>query len=40
LLPYGKPTLDDAKEFYKFANETFTKVCELLKINLEEIKSK
>ena len=32
LLPYGKPTLEDAKKFYRFALEVFEKV----KNNLEK----
>jgi HEPN domain-containing protein len=39
LLPYGKPTLEDAKEFYNFANKLFIKVCILLKIDMQEIKT-
>ena len=30
LLPYGQPTLKDAKEFYLFAQEVFNKVSTLL----------
>ncbi len=37
LLPYGKPTLDDAKEFYKFALEIFDRVCKILDINKQEV---
>ena len=37
LLPYGKLTLEDAKEFYDFALEVFNKVCDMLKINKEEL---
>jgi len=40
LLPHGKPTLVEAREFYDFANEVFARVCKLLEINIEEIKSK
>jgi HEPN domain-containing protein len=39
LLPNGKPTLIEAKEFYEFALDIFNRVCKLLKINKEEIKS-
>ena len=39
LLPNGKPTLTEAKEFYEFALDIFNKVCRLLKINQEEIES-
>ncbi|OHE15839.1 MAG: hypothetical protein A2525_05330 [Sulfurimonas sp. RIFOXYD12_FULL_36_11] len=38
LLPYGKPTLKDAKEFYEFAQDIFNQVCTLLNIDPEEIK--
>jgi len=38
LLPNGKPSLEDAKEFYEFANELFKQVCVLLNISIEEIK--
>ena len=37
LLPYGKPTLEDAKEFYDFATIIFEKVCKTLDIKIEEI---
>jgi len=37
LLPYGKPTLEDAKKFYEFANEIFDKVCEILGVDRSEI---
>jgi len=40
LLPYGQPTLEDAKEFYTFANELFEKVRNQLNIPIEEIKAK
>ena len=33
LLPNGKPTLEDAKEFYEFALDIFERVCVLLKID-------
>jgi len=38
LLPNGKPTLTDAREFYKFALDIFNRICTLLKINPEEVK--
>ena len=38
LLPYGKPTLEDAKEFYNFANNLFIEVCELLHVNKSKLK--
>ena len=37
LLPHGKPTTNDAKEFYDFANGVFNKVCVILGINKEDI---
>ena len=39
LLPYGKPTLKDAKEFYEFARDIFNQVCTLLNISMDEIKA-
>ena len=33
LLPHGKPNLEDAREFYEFAEEIFDQVCTILKIN-------
>jgi len=38
LLPCGKPTLEDAKEFYDFAIMVFDKVCDLLGVNKESLK--
>jgi HEPN domain-containing protein len=37
LLPYGKPTIEDAKEFYEFAKDVFDRVCEILKIDKSEV---
>lgn len=37
LLPYGKPTLEDAREFYDFANNIFAEVCKILSIYKEEL---
>jgi len=37
LLPNGKPTLKDAREFYDFAQEVFEKVCNLLNIRLSDL---
>lgn len=37
LLPYGKPTLDDAKVFYQTAQEVFDKTCDILDINKEDL---
>jgi HEPN domain-containing protein len=38
LLPYGKPTIDDAIEFYEFAKSVFSKVCKILKVDSKDIK--
>ena len=35
LLPYGQPTLEDAKEFYRFACDIFEQTCKLLGIKIE-----
>ncbi|KIM13295.1 MAG: HEPN domain-containing protein [Sulfurovum sp. FS08-3] len=37
LLPNGKPTLEEAKEFYEFAQNIFDKVCNQLNITKSEI---
>jgi len=37
LLPYGKPTLEDAKEFYEFAQSIFDAVCAILGIDKNEL---
>ena len=37
LLPYGKPTLEDAREFYGFAEDVFERVCEVLGIDRSEV---
>ncbi len=37
LLPNGKPTLQDAQEFYAFANEIFSRICKLLKVKKEDL---
>jgi HEPN domain-containing protein len=39
LLPYGKPTLEDAKRFYDFAEKLFVDVRALVNIPLDEIQS-
>lgn len=39
LLPYGKPKMEDAKEFYSVAHGIFIQVCTLLNISIDEIKS-
>ena len=38
LLPCGKPSLKDSKEFYDFAQEIFEKVCKILEIDIKEVK--
>ena len=38
LLPYGKPTLDDAKEFYSFAFKIFNEALNILNITLDEVR--
>lgn len=37
LLPYGKPTLGDAKEFYNFAHKIFDDVCKQLNVEKREL---
>lgn len=37
LLPYGKPTLKDAQEFYDFAQKIFNDICNKLNINKNEL---
>ena len=37
LLPNGKPTLEEAKEFCIFSKDTFEKVCKILKTNKDEL---
>lgn len=37
LLPNGKPTVEDAKDFFKFSNDLFEKVCKKLNIEIKEI---
>jgi len=37
LLPHGKPTLNDAKEFYIFAQNIFDNVRLRLNIGINEI---
>ncbi|MCK9373629.1 MAG: HEPN domain-containing protein [Sulfuricurvum sp.] len=39
LLPYGKPTLEDAQKFYDFAEKLFMDVCALSNTPIDEIKS-
>ena len=33
LLPYGNPTIEDAQEFYDFAQNIFEKICKILDIS-------
>lgn len=33
LLPNGKPTLEDAKEFYQFAQQLFNQICVILEFD-------
>ena len=37
LLPHGKPAIDDAKEFYEFANSVFDQVCDITDIDKSDI---
>jgi HEPN domain-containing protein len=37
LLPHGKPTSADAKEFYDFANNILDKVCGILGTKIENL---
>ena len=37
LLPYGRPTLSDAKEFYLLALSVFEKVCDMMDVECQEI---
>ena len=37
LLPYGKPTLKDAKEFYDFAQKLFDDICQKLDVDKHEL---
>ena len=38
LLPYGKPAISDAKEFYEYAINIFEKVCNILDIKIDDFK--
>ena len=38
LLPNGKPTLTDAKDFYNFAKDIFNQVCTILGVTIKELK--
>ncbi|WP_269456999.1 hypothetical protein [Nitratiruptor tergarcus] len=37
LLPDGRPTLEDAKEFYEFANEIFEQAIRIIGIEKNEL---
>jgi len=37
LLPYGKPTLEDAREFFDFAQSVFDEVCQKLNVSKYEL---
>ena len=39
LLPNGKPTLANAKEFYNEAENIFNQVCSVFKITIEKLKN-
>lgn len=38
LLPYGKPTSEDAQQFFDFAQSIFNNICMALNISMDEIK--
>jgi len=38
LLPNGKPSTEDAHMFHEFARNTFYSICQLLDMNISEIK--
>ena len=40
LLPYGKPTLEDAREFHSFARDLFEQICDLLEIDKETFRER
>ena len=37
LLPNGKPTLEEAREFYNFAREIFEKICSIINVDISKI---
>ncbi|MEA1981992.1 MAG: HEPN domain-containing protein [Campylobacterota bacterium] len=39
LLPSGKPTHEEAKEFYDFAKQIFSEVCQLVNVTIEDIRT-
>ena len=39
LLPSGKPTHEEAEEFYKFAKQIFNNICELVNVTITDIKA-
>ncbi len=40
LLPYGNPTLENARDFYEFAQNIFEQFCEILDVEISEIKNR
>lgn len=40
LLPHGNPTIEDAQQFYNFANIIFNQTCKILKIERKDIEQK
>ncbi len=36
FLPYGKPSIYEARKFYSFAKYIFDEICKFLKIKIEE----
>jgi len=38
LLPYGKPTLEDARKFYEMAQKIFDEVCDVLEVSEDDLK--
>ena len=37
LLPHGKPSINDVKEFYDFSNHIFMQVCKVLKTDKKDL---
>jgi len=37
LLPYGQPTLEDAKEFYESAQTVFEKICRVIGVDRKNV---
>ncbi len=38
LLPYGKPTTEDAQQFFDFTQNIFDEICTLLHLSVDEIR--